>query len=511
MNSANSDKFFELFLGNDRAHGVFNVTSDRERDGKKQGFARVIQEKTTLDHWSKHLAGEVGLGIIPIKDNNCCHWGAIDIDTYNINHKDLSLKLKKHGFDAVVCRSKSGGAHVYFFFTEEITALHLHTKLTEISSFLGHAGSEVFPKQTKLLVERGDTGNFINMPYFSGSNTTRYAFDQSGESMDEAEFLALAFSLRVPPNDFMLWKTEGDKVEELLPHGPPCLQHLCSQGFGEGGRNNALFSLGVYARQAHKEKWEEVLQSYNVKYMRPPLGEKEVSVIIKQLQKKEYFYKCDDQPIVSFCNKELCLTRKFGIGPGGKSNDLSGLTKINGDPPIWLLNVDGHRVELSTDALVSQTLFQKECVAQINRFPVAMGASAWQRRMQMLLDAVTVEEVAPDATFKGAFEDLLVSFCCDRAKGEEKEDILQGIAVWHDGKVFFQAKDLHKHLTVNNFLHYSPNKLGLRLNQLGGKKIFWNVNGKGLHAWFFPQPFFNQLHSEAKLKLPPKPKDVSPF
>jgi len=88
---------------------------------------------------------------------------------------------------------------------------------------------------------------------------------------------------------------------------------------------------------------------------------------------------------------------------------------------------------------------------------------------------------------------------------------LQGIAVWHGGKVFFQAKDLHKHLTVNNFLHYSPNKLGLRLNQLGGKKIFWNVSGKGLHAWFFPQPFFNQLHSEAKLKLPLKPKDVSPF
>lgn len=506
-----TERLHNLFLGNGRAHGVFNVTKDRDRDGKKQGFARVIQEPTTIAHWEKHLSGENGLGIIPIKDNNKCHWGAIDVDNYTIDHKALLEKLNKNKFPGVVCRSKSGGAHLYFFFSEEIAAAELHPKLIEIASVLGFSGSEIFPKQTEILVERGDTGNFINMPYFGGENTVRYAFGPKGDSLTLEEFVEYAYGSQMTVEEFQALPTKHKKSEELLPHGPPCLQHLCSQGFGEGGRNNALFSLGVYARMAHKDDWENVVQNYNMKYMKPPLSANEVAAIIKQLQKKDYFYKCDDQPISSFCNKDVCMSRKFGVGPGSRNNDLSSLTKINGDPPIWLLNVDGHRVELSTDALVSQNIFQKECVSQINKFPLTMTSRAWQVRMQGLLENITIVETAPDTTLKGTFEDLLTSFCCDRARGFEKDEIAQGIAIWMDGKVFFQIKDLVKHLSVNNFLNYTVNKVGLRLRELGGDRVFWSVLGKGTHVWYFPQTFFGDAAKNKPIGLPPMPvqkKDI---
>jgi hypothetical protein len=500
------ERLHNLFLGNARAHGVFNVTKDRERDGKKQGYARVIQEPTTLSHWEKHLAGDAGLGIIPIKDNNHCHWGAIDVDNYTIDHRVLIEKLNKHKFAGIVCRSKSGGAHLYFFFKEEIPAEDLHPKLMEIASVLGYSGSEIFPKQTQILVERGDTGNFINMPYFGGENTVRYAFGPNGDSLTLEEFVGMAENSQMTVDEFMALPTKHKKSEDLLPHGPPCLQHLCAQGFGEGGRNNALFSLGVYARMAHKEDWENVVQNYNMKYMKPPLSANEVAVIIKQLQKKDYFYKCDDQPISSFCNKDVCMSRKFGVGPGSRNNDLSSLTKVNGDPPIWLLNVDGQRVELSTDALVSQNIFQKECVSQINKFPLTLTQRAWQVRMQNLLENLTIVETAPDTTIKGNFEDLMSSFCCDRAKGFEKEEIIQGIAVWTEDKVFFQIKDLLKHLTVNNFTHYSVNKVGLRLRELGGERVYWKIAGKGMHVWFFPQSYFGTDESR-EIELPPNMKE----
>jgi hypothetical protein len=263
----------------------------------------------------------------------------------------------------------------------------------------------------------------------------------------------------------------------------------------------------VYARLSDKQNWEKLVQQYNLDFLKPPLPANEVATIIKQLEKKEYFYKCDDQPIVSFCNKDLCMTRKFGVGPGQRNNDLSSLTKINGDPPIWLLNVDGHRVELSTDALISQSLFQKECVSQINKYPVAMNSKAWQARMQMLLDSLTVIEVPPEATLKGAFEDLLTSFCCDRAKGTERDDILQGIAVWVDGKVFFQLKDIMKHLQVNNFLHYTANRVGLRLKELGSEKMFWRIKGKGMHVWSFDEDFFGEA-ANMVIDLPDTPMNL---
>ena len=497
-----AERFYALFMGNERAHGVFNVKAERERDGKKQGTATVIKEPTTVEHWVAHLNGENGLGIVPIKDTQSCVWGAIDVDVYSVDHKYLCSKLKKAGLPGVVCRSKSGGAHLYFFFTEDVSAEDLQPKLAEIAAMLGYAGCELFPKQTKILVDRGDTGNFLNMPYFAGERTTRYAFDEDGTSLGVEEFLDFAEARRIAPDDFLDIKTEAEKAAAILPHGPPCLQHLCAQGFGEGGRNNALFNLGVYARLAHKEGWEDVLQKYNTDFMHPPLPAGEVAAVIKQLQKKDYFYKCDDQPIVGHCNKALCLTRKFGVGPGQRNSDLSSLTKINGDPPIWLLNVDGKRVELSTDALHSQFMFQKECLSQINAFPVAVSNKAWQARVQELLGKLTVIEVPPEATLRGAFEDLLTSFCCDRARGTERQDILQGIAVWTEGRVYFLMKDLMKHLQVNNFTTYSLNRVGFRLRELGADKMYWkDVRGKGVHVWYFPVDFFSS-HEEKVLDLP---------
>ena len=34
-------------------------------------------------------------------------------------------------------------------------------------------GSEIFPKQTEILVERGDTGNFLNLPYYDRNERTK--------------------------------------------------------------------------------------------------------------------------------------------------------------------------------------------------------------------------------------------------------------------------------------------------------------------------------------------------
>jgi hypothetical protein len=495
-------RFHSLFAGNDRAHGTFSVNADRATDGKKTGTARVLREPPTTDLWSKHLKGESGLGIIPIKDNNCCHWGAIDIDVYNLDHAALIKQVEKHNLPGIVCRSKSGGAHLFFFFDKEVPAEDLQPKLISIAAMLGYGGSEVFPKQQKILADRGDTGNFLNMPYFSGTRTTRYGYNNQNESLGPAEFIEFAESRTLAPDTFLELRTQPKKAEELLPKGPPCLQHLAAQGFGEGSRNNALFNLGVYCRMSNPDKWEEDLHKYNMKYMVPPLDSKEVEIVISQLRKKEYFYKCEDQPIVSFCNKDVCITRKFGIGPGQRSNDLGSLTKIDGDPPVWILDVDGKRVELGTEAFVNQKAFQRDCMNQINVMPRTMSAKAWEARIQVMLASLTIVEVPPEATSKGEFFDLLTTFCCDRAKGVDREDILQGIAVWTDGRVYFQVKDLKKHLAQYQFTSYTAVKIGLRLKEMGAEKTFWNIKGRGVHVWGMSQKSFDG-HQEVVMELPP--------
>ena len=497
-----AENFLKLFEGNKRAHGIFNPDEQRA-DGKKLGVYKIIKQPPTVELWQQHLNGKQGLGIIPIRDDNMCTWGAIDIDNYEVDHQVLVKKLKGAKIPGWVGRRKSGGAHIYFFFTDPIKAGFVQSKLTELAASLGHAEGEIFPKQSTILVDRGDTGNGLNMPYFKGDLSTRSVYNFSGEIMTPEEFVQQAHRFRIGPDSFRDFTIS--KPEPKLKDGPPCLNALCEQGFGEGSRNNALFNLGVYARMFDGDNWEALVQRYNVDYLHPPLSHNEVGAVIKQLQRKDYHYKCEDQPIKPFCNKDICITRKYGVGPAGVQNQMSSLTKIDGDPPIWILDVDGQRVELSTDGLISQTRFQKDCVAQINKLPIAVSQRAWQTRIQLLLDNLTIVEVPPDATIKGEFEDLLSQFCTDRAKGTDREDILQGVAVWAESKVYFQVKDIKKHLSVNDFNHYTSNKITLRLQGLEAEKMFWRVKGKGIHVWSLPQDYF--ATNDEPLALPDMPME----
>ena len=61
------------------------------------------------------------------------------------------------------------------------------------------------------------------------------------------------------------------KIEEAFPSGPPCLNKLVSTGFGEGSRNNALFNIAVYYKQATPDTWEDEIVKSNQKLYEPTI------------------------------------------------------------------------------------------------------------------------------------------------------------------------------------------------------------------------------------------------
>ena len=66
----------------------------------------------------------------------------------------FSKKLEKIlKLPLVVCRSKSGGAHIFLFSTKFIEEKIMRDKLLEIRAILGFANAEVFPKQIELKSE----------------------------------------------------------------------------------------------------------------------------------------------------------------------------------------------------------------------------------------------------------------------------------------------------------------------------------------------------------------------
>ena len=483
-------RFKAIFSGLDIAYGTYKVQKARE-DGKQNGQASVVRKPPTDDLWIKHLEGvEPSLGIIPIRADNTCIWGCVDIDTYPLDHGVIVNKIRRMGLPLIVFRSKSGGAHVFLFTKEPIPAADMQKNLRLMAAYLGHSGCEIFPKQTQLLVDRGDTGNFLNLPYFGGDSGTRYAFKDDGTAATMEEFYELYDKYAINGDEPM----PQPKVEEaILPDGPPCLQLLCSQGFPEGTRNNGLFNIGVYLRKAFSDTWEDEILSANQKYMDPPLPLNEINLLVKQLKKKDYGYRCKSAPIDSHCNRAVCKTRQFGIGQAQSEGPMiTSLSKYNSDPPLWFLDVEGHRIELTTEELQQQHKFQMVCINMINIAPPTLKKPEWEGLLNALLrqmvETQAIQEAPEDTSNESKFMDLLEEFCTHVQGALEREELLIG-RPWTDEEekaTYFRLKDLEAYLTRNKFLSLSAAKIATRLRQIQGSPTSVFIKGRAVRLWRIP-------------------------
>lgn len=474
-----------LFAGYTEAFGLFIVNNERSAQGKINGKATTVRGSLTVDHWDNHLNGVAGIGIIPINADNQCSFGVIDVDKYDINIKDVAIKVDKLGLPLTAIRSKSGGVHLYVFLTEPVPAKIVQDKLREFSAALGLGICEIFPKQTKVLYEKGDIGQWINMPYFDETKTTRYALGPDQKALLLKDFIKFAEARRITPKAFIDLKIAN--AEELID-GPPCLQLLALQGFPPGTRNNGLLNLAVYLRKLTPDNWKAELDKYNKLYMIPALPSAEVLAVIKSMEKKEYNYTCKQDPICAHCNVQLCRTRKYGIGGGLGMPSMGSLTKLMTDPPIWFLEVDhGGRLELSTDDLQSPFKFQKRCMDALNMMPVVMKREDWQDIVRRLLDEVQVINMPEDVSMRGQLIELIEVFCTGRAQANREEEILLGKPYLFDGHHLFRLTDLQSFLERHNFTVIGRNKMISVMRDLGAKHQFLNIKGKGVNVWSLPE------------------------
>ena len=464
------ERFKQIFEGFNEAHGYTYKTGERDDRGKekvKSGFERKI---VTDELWQKHLDGEPpALGIIPINENNQCKWGCIDIDICNLDHKKLIQKIKKQNLPMVVFRSKSGGAHVFIFVKEFVSAKLMRIKLKAIAELLGYHSSEIFPKQDEVLVKEGHLGSFLNLPYHGGIKSMRYALDENGDALQLEEFIEVYDRVSLTEVSLDELKITKPKVKEVFEDGPPCLNKLAEDGFGEGSRNNALFNIGVFYKKIDPDNWKDLLEEANQRYVNPQLKAAEVLGVIKSLERKGYDkYRCKDAPINSVCQSGLCKTKKHGVGfEDEQLPDLKNLTKITSNPPEWFLEVDGKVIKLKSEELHNPNMFALCCLDQANIVVASVQPRDWRQViLKELLE--NLQEIKPleSLNHDNQLENLLYDFTVNRPAARTKEDMLNKMSWTDDNHSYFRLEDFFNFAKRNNW-ELDKTKTGNLLKQAG--------------------------------------------
>jgi hypothetical protein len=458
-------RFMLLYRGNPRSFGNWDPQTKNAHTEKREA---------AYDDFAGHFDGTMGIGMVPLRDDDTCWWGAIDIDNHGKSEDTdiagVEAAVVEAGYPLVCTRSKSGGVHLYLFLSEPAKAELVRRVLKMWADKLQIPGTDcLFPKHDRMNRDN-DTGekglsNWINFPYFGArkSRTDRYAFI-NGKPAPFGMFLEYAEGKRQDAADIQRW-ANYDHSE-----APPCLQTKFRDGFNPGERNTGVYQITVYARKKERDldTAGEVAHELAEQYM-PDLkyGERQKSV--KSALSKTYNYKCSDFEEV--CNRELCRKRKYGVSET-QYNDMQAKALIPRfydaimwtglDEPKWSVKAevtDGVEYEikyLATDELRKIDLFKKRMIEMTPVFLPTMKQGDWDAIIGPILSSKITMPMPEDTTELGMLKSRLREFL-GKAKYDVDAGDPKGRLVLNRGLpclqvhkgvevVMFRAQDFDKYL-----------------------------------------------------------------
>jgi hypothetical protein len=481
--------FDQLFAGRVDAYGLYPrppqvLAGDKARSRDRKTVAPGdILGPITDEHWSRHLDGEMGLGISPVMLDHTVNWFCFDVDKYAAGdglHKKLFDRVKKHGLPLVITKTKSNGAHCWCFLTRPVSAARALKAMEQWKPLLGFAledqKCELFPKQTEAN-PRG-SGSWVNLPYFGGNmsldQVQRVGMSPTFQPLNLQEFVEYANRRAIDPDDLdFIGEDVGDTVELENGSGgdvevprehvdaPPCVISMMADGVEEGGRSGALYQFALYYYRSNPDNWENLLIEANQKYMRPPKPVGLVSSTIRSMRNKaadQYQYKCKEAPMCGLCDKAACLTRKFGVGDGeGIEHDMiQSVRRVVDDIPYYIvtaLGVDGKPVEFSMGPelmsakgfVTAMFLYAQRCIKLPPKF-------RWMDYIRPMVETCEAVEPPQALSNSGRVRELFREWTMRHCPSTRDLDRVDTGSPFYDsemGAIIFRGSGFDRHLQRN--------------------------------------------------------------
>ena len=228
---------------------------------------------------------------------------------------------------------------------------------------------------------------------------------------------------------------------------------------------------------------------------KPMLKLNEVEGIIKAVRKKEFYFKCNEYPIVQYCNKTECKKRRFGIGSfhNGSELQFENLTKyISSDNTVrWYASYQGQRIQLSTPELLNQKILMLKMLDATNTIFQPMKQPEWMAKIENLLKNCEIYFDPADASPKGQFKELLDVFLTEGVHGKKKSDLMKHNTYYDEknDEIYFKSANLFTYLKNRRF-YFDENEIWHWLKDYNGRADQISIGGKNIRVWILPAPDF---------------------
>lgn len=515
-----------LFRGNSRIIGqASNDLIPDGPDGKvtqsKRGFA---PGPATTEHWQNHLNGIKSLGLVPITDYQEVKFMALDVDLsvmeeLKVTLTSLCAQVEANGMPFIVCRSKSGAAHLYVFFKDSVAVAEPRKVLQNMAAYMGMVSIpkpvEYFPHTSKL--DKDSNGKYINLPYFGGDDTDRYGLDATGNRLSLDEFIYLAESKMVSKADFCKWKAPASvdlSLRDVVVNGPPCLQTIYDQGLPDGTKNELLFQFGILFKKHSRANFEDLVEQVNLTRCETPHDHSDLSNTMKSLRKKDYHYNCSHACMAPICAKNLCMTRKYGIKSAVEFPAIKEIVQWGANDEYFELVLEKSELlpeEIKVKILSADFLsFERVQAAMVQAIHVVLPIPKkfdWLEFVQGCMAKVKRMDVPKEFSTEAAIKSLILQYASSRTLGTKLEDLLVKKPVKQGECVLIRHQDLQEEILKRRYPGYVEGlEYAVVQGDLMGQITVVTIGERRFPVFSIPDPKINQQEILEKVATDYQPK-----
>jgi hypothetical protein len=181
-----------------------------------------------------------------------------------------------------------------------------------------------------------------------------------------------------------------------------------------------MYNVVIYLKRARPETFFDDAMVLNKTMFDKPLPPSEAKKVIRSASRRDYLYKCAEEPCKSLCDRKVCVTREFGISMDEKKEldahdslpQFTDLIEYQSDPPRWGLHVNGTLISniptvvLRDPAAMGTLIFEK---LKINIPKISQDS--WRKRiLDPLVPNLRVIEVPKEASASGVIQAKFAEF-----------------------------------------------------------------------------------------------------
>jgi hypothetical protein len=168
-----------------------------------------------------------------------------------------------------------------------------------------------------------------------------------------------------------------------------------------------------------------------------PLPQQELRTILGSVHKRDYQYKCREEPCRSFCQREVCKKRDYGItDKDAAANEVPLIDKVEkviATPVRWDLTIKGRVVSVTTGELFNYEAVRQKVGEVLHIVLPRLKNQEWDLFLQEIMGKVEIKE---EMTIDGL---ILIRLCeylrranTDKKTPEEerRDDLRRGVPAY---------------------------------------------------------------------------------